>query len=213
MNYVKLTKYSKTQETILDSAEHLFACHGLHSTTLRAITSAADVNLAAVNYHFGTKELLIHAILLRRMTPLNNERQQQLDTVLSDAVAEGRQASVDEILRSFIEPTLNFSLKDGRHKDFMSIISTLMMNPDNEFRQLFTTIMKPLISKLFQALSDVLPALPPAILHMRLQFTLGTMVFAMRDIAIPIINHHKTLDIELMINEVTKFVSAGMEQP
>ncbi len=60
-----------TKERILDAAEHLFSEHDLSATSLRAITSAAQVNLAAVNYHFGNKEGLIHAVFARRLEPVN----------------------------------------------------------------------------------------------------------------------------------------------
>ena len=52
-----------TKERILDAAERLFAREGFHNTSLRAITGEADVNLAAVNYHFGSKEALLDAVI------------------------------------------------------------------------------------------------------------------------------------------------------
>ena len=60
-----------TKERILDSAESLFMEHGFEATGLRQITAAADVNLAAVNYHFGSKEELFEAVLTRRLDPMN----------------------------------------------------------------------------------------------------------------------------------------------
>ncbi len=60
-----MTSRLKTQEKILDAAEHLFAEHGFNSTSLRTITSKAGVNLAAVNYHFGDKKTLVRSVLDR----------------------------------------------------------------------------------------------------------------------------------------------------
>ncbi|MCD6526444.1 MAG: TetR family transcriptional regulator [Desulfuromonas sp.] len=213
MNYIAPVKYSATQEIILDTAEHLFATQGIHATTLRAITSTAKVNLAAVNYHFGSKKQLIQAVLLRRMTPLNNERHRQLNAIIQTARDENRRTTVAEILHAFIEPTLHFSQKNMAHKDFMSIVSTLMMNPHNEFRSLFVSIMKPLIDQLFAALKAALPTIPSTTLQMRLQFTLGTLTFAMREIDIPISAQQQqpASDIETLIDETVSFVSAGME--
>ena len=56
---------SNTKDRILNSAEVLFAEHGFNETSLRIITSVADVNLAAVNYHFGSKKILIQAVIDR----------------------------------------------------------------------------------------------------------------------------------------------------
>ena len=63
-----------TKERILDTAEALFMEHGFEATGLRSMTAAAGVNLAAVNYHFGTKEELFESVLTRRLDPMNQER-------------------------------------------------------------------------------------------------------------------------------------------
>src|SRR5690606_4921878 len=59
---------SETVDRILDAAEELFAERGFSETSLRMITSKAKVNLAAVNYHFGSKNALIHAVFARFLT-------------------------------------------------------------------------------------------------------------------------------------------------
>src|SRR5215470_418761 len=63
-----------TKTRILDAAEALFTEHGFEATSLRQLTTAAGVNLAAVNYHFGSKEELFQAVLTRRLDPMNQER-------------------------------------------------------------------------------------------------------------------------------------------
>src|SRR5438067_208004 len=63
-----------TKSRILDAAERLFLEHGFEATSLRQLTAAAGVNLAAVNYHFGSKEELFQAVLTRRLDPVNQER-------------------------------------------------------------------------------------------------------------------------------------------
>ena len=68
-----------TKDRILDAAEALFMEHGFEATSLRAITAAAGVNLAAVNYHFGSKEELFQAVLTRRLDPMNQERARPAD--------------------------------------------------------------------------------------------------------------------------------------
>ena len=60
---------SETVERILDAAEQLFAEKGFAETSLRLITSKAGVNLAAVNYHFGSKKALIQAVFSRFLGP------------------------------------------------------------------------------------------------------------------------------------------------
>ena len=65
------TTHFSTKERILGAAEELFAQHGFAGTSLRQVTSRADVNIAAVNYHFGSKENLVNEVFRRRMDEMN----------------------------------------------------------------------------------------------------------------------------------------------
>src|SRR5690242_8536197 len=84
-----------TKTRILDAAELLFMEHGFEATSLRQLTAAASVNLAAVNYHFGSKEELFQAVLTRRLDPMNQERIELLERVERDAGA--RAPSVEKV--------------------------------------------------------------------------------------------------------------------
>src|SRR5678809_546336 len=87
-----------TKTRILDAAERLFVEHGFEATSLRSLTSAAGVNLAAVNYHFGSKEELFQAVLTRRLDPMNQERIELLEKL--ERESPGRPISVEKILSS-----------------------------------------------------------------------------------------------------------------
>ena len=88
-----------TKDQILDAAEDLFAEQGFAATSMRQLTARASVNLAAVNYHFGSKEDLAVAVLRRRIEPINEERSRRLDALQ-------RPATVADIVRAFLEPAL-----------------------------------------------------------------------------------------------------------
>ena len=64
-----------TKERILGAAEVLFAQRGFDGASLRQLTAAAGVNLAAVNYHFGSKDRLVEEVFRRRLDELNSRRQ------------------------------------------------------------------------------------------------------------------------------------------
>src|SRR3954453_22954021 len=85
-----------TKTRILDAAESFFMEHGFEATSMRQLTTAAGVNLAAVNYHFGTKEELFQAVLTRRLDPMNQERIELLDELEREAA--GKPASCEKIL-------------------------------------------------------------------------------------------------------------------
>ena len=84
---------SETVERILDAAQQLFAERGFAETSLRTITARAGVNLAAVNYHFGSKDALIQAVFMRFLGPFCLRLEGELDRL------EGRSASLEELLK------------------------------------------------------------------------------------------------------------------
>ena len=96
-----------TRSRILDAAERLFMEHGFDGTSMRMITSQAGVNLAAVNYHFGTKELLIQEVFRRRLTHLNQSRLVALDQL--EAEAAGAPIKPSRIVDAFFGTALRMA--------------------------------------------------------------------------------------------------------
>ena len=93
-----------TKTRILDSAEKLFGLNGIKEPSLRDITTHAQVNLAAVNYHFQSKDSLMDAVIARRVEPVNRRRLEMLD-------AAGPEATVEQILTAFLTPALEIRLE------------------------------------------------------------------------------------------------------
>jgi AcrR family transcriptional regulator len=90
-----------TKTQILHAAEVLFARNGYATTTLREITELAGVNLAAVNYHFGSKERLVVELLDRLVLPITEQR-----IALLDEAEAGGSPGVTEVLTAFLLPDL-----------------------------------------------------------------------------------------------------------
>ena len=102
------TTHFSTKERILGAAEELFAQHGFAGTSLRQVTSRADVNIAAVNYHFGSKENLVNEVFRRRMDDMTAARLSLLEKALAE-----RPGQLEPILAAFVEPAL--ALAQDRH--------------------------------------------------------------------------------------------------
>ena len=94
---------SDTKEKILDTAERLIGEQGYAATSLRHVIAEAGVNLAAVHYHFGSKEELLDAVVLRNAIPVNEARLARLD--LAEAEAGSGPPDVEKVLESFLIPT------------------------------------------------------------------------------------------------------------
>jgi AcrR family transcriptional regulator len=99
---IETVKAGSTQERILDTAERMFADEGYAATSVRKITAKAEVNLAAVHYHFRSKEALLEAVILRRAEPANRERLALLNAC--ELEAGTGQPSLEGVLRAFLKP-------------------------------------------------------------------------------------------------------------
>src|SRR3954462_7592346 len=95
----------ETRTRILDAAEELFMQHGFEATSMRVLTAKAEVNLAAVNYHFGSKHALIEAVFRRRLDPMNAARIAALD----ELEASSRSADAEAIIRASVGPSLRMT--------------------------------------------------------------------------------------------------------
>ena len=115
---------SGTKDRILDVAERLFAEQGFAATSLRAITTRAKVNLAAIHYHFDSKETLIQAVFRRRLIPLNRKRLEVLMQL--EQAAGDRPLAVEQIIEAFIGPALRLSrdVEQGGH-NFMRLLGRI----------------------------------------------------------------------------------------
>ena len=205
-----------TKTRILDGAEQLFAREGFHNTSLRALTSLAEANLASVNYHFGSKDALLQAVIERRLLPLNQIRGAKIKAVLAQAQEDQLPPTADALLRAFIEPTLEFSNSGPGARDFISLIGRSLSEPDETVRNCFLSLVLPIFQELFAGLREALPQLPPEILLTRLQFIIGTMSYVMSMGTLTAFNNPELpppLDQNTLIQQLLKYALAGLEAP
>ena len=167
-----------TQDRLLEAAEELFAERGYDGTSLRALTSRAGANLAAVNYHFGSKEGLYRALFERRIAPIHQERLALLD------ILETRQPeppTVEQLLEAFVGPTLGprergESGRPGSRRLLVRIawepraVLSALGEPFREVRERF-----------LRAFGRALPELDPGTLRGRLDLVVGLLHAALAD--------------------------------
>jgi AcrR family transcriptional regulator len=105
-----------TKLKLLDVAEQLVAEHGFDLVSLRAVTARAGVNLAAVNYHFGTREGLFQALVERRVAPINRERLAVLDRLEAEA-GDGGDLRLEDVLEAFFRPVVTIYRDSLRRRE------------------------------------------------------------------------------------------------
>lgn len=203
-----------TKTKILNAAEQLFAERGYADTSLRLITSQAEVNLASVNYHFGSKKELIQAVLARYLDVFTPK--------LTVAIEElnGREAKYNQtdVFNSLMEPLLE--LNAFRHRGttiFLQLLGRGYVETQGHLRWFMTTHYGDIMGAFNAAVQQANPHLSKAEVFWRLHFTLGSVVFtmassnALSDIAKSDFN--QDVDIENLIKRLIPFISAGVSAP
>ena len=169
-------QHFSTKDRILHAAEELFAEQGFGATSLRQVTSRADVNIAAVNYHFGSKDNLVNEVFRRRMDEMSGERL----AALRKAVADG-ECTLEPILAAFVEPAL--AMAQDRHGGgaFIRVIARAYAESNDSLRKFLSDQYGHVLREFAKAIDGCIPGLGKQELYWRLDFLSGALTYAMAD--------------------------------
>jgi AcrR family transcriptional regulator len=163
------TAEAATKAAVFCAAERLFALHGFQNVSVRDITAEAGVNLASVNYHFGSKDALLFEIFRRRTGELNRERARMLHEA-SDR--HNGAPPVREILEALFAPPLKWASPENDRRISVQFIIRSRSEGTAEMRDALTTDVSHL-ARFAEALIKACPDLPRETLYWRLHFCLG----------------------------------------
>jgi AcrR family transcriptional regulator len=170
-------KQKDTRRRILDAAEELFMQHGFEGTSMRMVTGLAEVNLAAVNYHFGSKEELMQAVLRRRLEVINRERTRLLDEAETKAGGEPLKPSV--IIDCFFGTLLRVAAdQKAGGGTFLRLLGRTVTDPSHFIRTFMATEYADVLERYKQAMFRSLPHVPKAEIVWRFHFMLGATSYA-----------------------------------
>jgi AcrR family transcriptional regulator len=211
-----------TKTVILDAAERLFAEHGYAATSLRQLTTAAEVNLAAVNYHFGSKEELAKAVLARRIGPVNKERLRNLARL-------DTKATVADIVRAFVEPPLRIGeaqdgdgetggegsggRRFGHSQRLCRMFGRISTEQPPFLRTFLATQFREVGSRFERALASALPGTSAAAIWWRLHFMIGAMAHTLQNseaLAHLTGNLCDASDVDSLVEQLVSFAAGGM---
>jgi len=193
-----------TKTRILDAAERLFGAKGFNSTSLRDITSEAQVNLAAVNYHFQSKDSLIDAVIARRIEPVNRKRLEMLDNA-------GPNPTLEQILASFLQPVLELHCEN-----VAPLVGRFLAEPRQFFERVYKKHFQPISQRFQDELAKALPELPPEERLWRLYFSVGVMTHLMSwSPVLPELSGGlcDATDRQALVERAMAFLAAGFRAP
>ena len=200
-----------TRERLLDAAERLLAEHGLAETSVRMITEKAEANVAAVNYHFGSKDDLVRAVFMRRLREIDDMRMQRLDAL----EVGGREPDLEEVTRAFMEPLIvqGISRETGKLVPFVVLIRQIFTDPEAGQKIMHSWEPPKIIQRIMKALSRAMHCEIPngarAQLLMMLMHsaTLEALYVVTGAISGP---YEEELDTEEIIEATIRFVANGI---
>jgi AcrR family transcriptional regulator len=198
-----------TKQAVFNAAERLFALHGFQNVSVRDITAEAHVNLASVNYHFGSKDALLFEIFRRRTSELNRERARMLHE--ANARHDGK-PPVRDILEAYFAPPLRWAAPDNDRRISVQFIIRARSEGTADMREVLRNDVSHL-ARFADALMAARPELPKEDVYWRLHFALG-MVHNNRFAEFDRLHHlsggaTREGDIEALLRRMLDFAEAG----
>jgi AcrR family transcriptional regulator len=173
----RATVGDRVRENILDHAEELFAERGFFGASIRDITDHAGVRLAAVNYHFGTKEELFRDVILRRARVLHAARLELLGKVPRSGTQAARTRAIVE---AFVLPAIERAVRDGAFRNYFALIAQVS-NSRLWALKLVADQFNAVALEFIGALGRVFPRAPRRSIYYSYQFLLASTLSALSD--------------------------------
>ncbi|MDE2755904.1 MAG: TetR/AcrR family transcriptional regulator [Acidobacteriota bacterium] len=205
---------SDTRDQILDTAERLFAEFGIDGVSIRTITAEARVNLAAIHYHFGSKEALVREVFVRRIDPLNRERLRLLDDLLERSLPQ--KPKLEELVRILVGPPLRLWLQAGKGETFTRLCGRIYSESSGQLETMFVDLFQEVVRRFSAAFEQAAPELPKTELMWRMHFVIGAMVHTLMQVGFVRQLRAETSEgneVEANIERLTRFATAGLRAP
>lgn len=205
---------SKTAKQILDAAEALFAEQGFADTTMRQITKAADVNLAAINYHFGSKQGLIQSVAEQFLRPLSDYIDQAL--IEREVVANGSSITMEELLELLMRALLRVDQENNYALlMFTRLLELAYMKNQEELRQFIIGRYGSKLTPYIELIKKQSAIMEDDEFFWRLHFVMGSVIFTLSNYtmlaAIEKSKFHSDAEVERILHRMVPVLSAGMQ--
>ena len=198
-----------TKQRILAAAEELFAQHGFDGASLRQVTASAGVNLAAVNYHFGSKSQLIEEIFRHRLDDINGRRLLALHKI-----AGKPETVLEDVIAAYVRPAVELS-GEGEGSVFMRVMARAYAEHDDTLRRFLSENYGHVMRQFVAEFGRLLPELGKEDLYWRIDLMTGALTHAMsgfgmiqRKSDIPERQHR-----EKIVEQLLRFTASGLRHP
>ena len=197
-----------TKERLLVVAGELFADRGFDSVSLRMITDRANVNLASVNYHFGSKEELIGAVVDDIVRPVNERR-----LSLLSLIDYTTQDPIRKIIHAFIDPVFDLSDSGNDDNKYYKLISRCIASRDERVSSIIIKQFPEVLAQFVSALTKALPSINSNSAHLKIMFMAGALAHSLFHYENLLLISEGRFDLnstEVLKSELVSFLLTGM---
>ena len=190
---------------ILLAAERLFAQHGFHAVSLRQIAAEAQVPLALLNYYYGAKHELFHAIF-ERWSPTIAERL----SLLREALSESKQFDLRRVVSAFVQPVLALRASaEGEYYAMLVARELAYRTPDAD--RVLADYFDPMAHAFIDALCAAYPHQPRGRAAWAYQFAIGALLHHLMDHRVERLSHGQNPPNDSAAGPLlTDFITAGI---
>lgn len=203
-----------TRQRLLEAAEQLFAEQGFEKVTVRDVTEKAGANVAAVNYHFGSREGLVEKVIERYLTPINEERMARLESL--ERKAGGKPVALEEILDAFVRPFLTqIRRSELNEKLSFRLIGRMLGDDAGKMPAQIEAQFQMVVQRFMRAVGKAMPGVAEEELLWRMHFMAGAMIHAMAHEELLFRVTHGACgspSMEQTLSRFVRFSAAGLKQ-
>lgn len=197
---------------LVEAAEELFAERGFEAVSVRDITKRAGMNIASINYHFGSRDGLVAGVMIRYITPINDERLARIEAL--ERRWSGKSVPLEEILDAFVRPLATQVRKSElSERLFLKLVGRMFGEQAAAMPPGVEEQFKQVVARFVKALSKALPELAVDEILWRMHFVVGAMVHSMaQDEVLQRISQGASGNptIEATLSRFTRFAVAGL---
>ena len=205
---------SGSKRKLLDAAEQLFADHGFEAVSVRDITQLAKTNVAAVNYHFGSRDALLGMVMTRYMVPINEERLARLEAV--ERKYPGKSAPIEEIIDAFVRPLVTQVRKSElSERLFYKLTGRIFAQQGDGMPPQIEDQLRQIIERFTRSFAKALPTVTTEELAWRIHFLAGGMIYLLthQDLANRLSNGASgSPAMEATLSRFIRFAAAGLRE-
>ena len=202
---------SGPKRVLLNAAEQLFAKKGFEAVSVRDVTRSVKMNVAAVNYHFGSREGMLTLVIMRYSVPLNEERMARLES--AERKCAGKPLPLEEIIDAFVRPIISQNRKTELSEGlFYQLLGRICAANGDGLSDAFEENFRQVSDRFMRALAKAIPAVPLDELASKFHFINGGLIH--------LLTHQELLGkragaptaMEASLGRLIRFAAAGLRE-